>query len=176
MTDLGTLPDYLEKGLDLVLVGLNPGLTSVRIGHYFAQQRNRFWPAVTKAGLFDPPLTSDTDYLALEQGIGFTDVVKRPSRGSSDLRVADFREWAPVLREKLLEFAPRTVCFHGVTAYRNYVKYAEGSEPEVELGSQPTMIGISEVFVVPNPSPANAVYSMDALVCWYRRLKEFLAT
>ncbi len=176
MTSLDTLPDYLDKGLALVLVGLNPGLTSIRLGHYFAQSRNRFWPAVTEAGLFDPPLTSDTDHLALEQGIGFTDVVKRPSRGASELRAADFREWAPVLRQKLLDHSPRIICFHGVTAYRNYLKYAEGSTPEVQLGPQPDMIGDSRVFVVPNPSPANAVYSMDDLVCWYRRLKEFLST
>ena len=176
MTALDTLPDYLKEGLDLVLVGLNPGLSSVRLGHYFAQPRNRFWPAVTRAGLFDPPLTSETDYLALEQGIGFTDVVKRPSRGASDLRAADFRKWAPVLRAKLEGFAPRTVCFHGVTAYRNYLKYAEDTVPDVQLGVQPTAIGESRVFVVPNPSPANAVYSMDELVTWYRRLRKYLVT
>ena len=176
MTALDTLPDYLEHGLDLVLVGLNPGLASVRLGHYFAQPRNRFWSAVTEAGLFDPPLTSDTDYLALEQGIGFTDVVKRPSRGASDLRAADFCQWAPILRRKLLEYAPRAVCFHGVTAYRNYLRYAEDIAPEVQLGPQCALIGEAQVFLVPNPSPANAVYSMDELVCWYRRLREFLAT
>ena len=167
-----TLPDYLKPGLDVVLVGLNPGLYSVRVGHYFAQPRNRFWPAVTEAGLFDPPLTAATDYLAPNQGIGFTDVVKRPSRGSSDLRAADFRKWAPVLRQKLIQYGPSIVCFHGVTAYRNYLRYAENDGSAAQLGKQETMIGGSRVFVVPNPSPANAVYSMDDLVTWYRRLRE----
>ena len=34
-----TLPDYLEPGLDIVLVGINPGAYSVRAGHYYAQAR-----------------------------------------------------------------------------------------------------------------------------------------
>ena len=167
-----TLPDYLKPGLDIVLVGLNPGLSSVRLGHYFAQPRNRFWPAVTAAGLFDPALTAEIDHSAVDQGIGFTDVVKRPSRGSSDLRAADFRRWAPVLKAKLLEYAPRIVCFHGVTAFRNYLKHAHGIAARSELGLQDWTLGESEVFVTPNPSPANAVYSMEDLVTWYIRLRE----
>lgn len=41
------------------------------------------------------------------------------------------------------------------------------------LGPQLDMIWATRVFVVPNPSPANAVYSLDALAEWYRRLKAF---
>src|SRR6266404_5456243 len=40
-----TLPDLLRSGLDLVFVGINPGLYSARQGHYFARRTNRFWPA-----------------------------------------------------------------------------------------------------------------------------------
>ena len=34
------------------------------------------------------------------------------------------------------------------------------------------MIGASAVFVVPNPSPANAKYSLNDLAEWYGRLRE----
>ena len=166
-----TLPDYLASGLDIVFVGLNPGLSSVTAGHYFAHPRNRFWPAINHSGLLATKLDAGTDDEALEQGIGFTDVVKRPTGGSSGLRAADFREWAPVLREKLERFQPLIVCFHGATAYRSYLRYAEGSNETVEHGLQPRTIGPSKVFLVPNPSPANAAYSLDTLICWYRRLK-----
>jgi len=50
-TKLPTLPDYLQPGLDLVFVGINPGLYSVRQGHYFARSTNRFWPAFTASRL-----------------------------------------------------------------------------------------------------------------------------
>lgn len=167
-----TLPDYLAPGLDVVFVGINPGAYSAEVGHYFATPANRFWPAVNRSGLFPEPLTAEDDHRVLEFGVGLTDVVKRPSNSASKLRAADYRQWAPVLRDKLERFAPAIVCFHGVTAYRGYLKYAEGVDVRPELGLQDRPIGASRVFVVPNPSPANAVYSVDDLAAWYRRLKE----
>lgn len=169
---MDTLPDYLAPGLDIVLVGINPGAYSAEVGHYFATPANRFWPAVNRSGLFPEPLTAEDDHRVLEFGVGLTDVVKRPSSSASKLRAADYRLWAPVLRAKLERFAPSIVCFHGVTAYRGYLKYAEGVDCRPELGLQDRPIGASRVFVVPNPSPANAVYSVDDLAAWYRRLRE----
>ncbi len=166
-----TLPDYLADGLDIVFVGLNPWHYSVQVGHYFATPRNRFWTALNLSGLVPEPMTAEDDLRILEHGIGFTDVVKRPTGGASELRAADFRRWAPVLRGKLERHAPRIVCFHGTTAYRGYLKYAETSARRPALGEQPDAIGSSRVFVVPNPSPANAAWSLDDLVEWYRRLR-----
>ncbi len=168
-----TLPDYLTAGLDLVFVGLNPGLQSVRAGHYFASPRNRFWRAANRAGIFDPTIWAEEDHWAVEQGIGFTDVVKRASGGASDLRAADYRCWSPVLRDKLERFSPRIVCFHGVVAYGNFLKYGLAVTESPGLGPQHREIGVSKVFVTPNPSPANAVYSMDDLIAWYARLRAF---
>ena len=172
-----TLPDYLKPDLDIVLVGLNPSLYSVEVGHYFATTRNRFWPAINRSGLLTEPLDSSTDYKMPDQGIGMTDIVKRPTRGASDLRAADYREWAPVLKEKLERFQPLIVCFHGAVAYRNYLRHVEGVnasslELGLELGLQPLTIGRSRVFLVPNPSPANAAYSLDTLVGWYQALRD----
>ena len=170
---MNTLPDYLKSDLDIVLVGLNPSLYSVEVGHYFATPRNRFWRAINRSGLLTEPLDANTDHKMLEQGIGMTDVVKRSTRGASDLRAADYREWAPVLKAKLEHFQPLIVCYHGTVAYRSYLKYAEGiSVSSLELGLQLHTIGRSHVFLVPNPSPANAAYSLDTLVGWYEALRD----
>ena len=170
---LNTLHDHLKSDLDIVLVGLNPSLYSVEVGHYFATPRNRFWRAINRSGLLTEPLDANTDYKMLEQSIGMTDIVKRPTRGASDLRAADYREWAPVLKAKLECFEPLIVCFHGAVAYRSYLRYAEGiSASSLELGLQPHTIGRSRVFMVPNPSPANAAYSLDTLVGWYEALRD----
>ena len=167
-----TLPDYLSQGLDIVFVGLNPGLSSVEVGHYFASPRNRFWPALNRSGLLTAPLDAADDSKMLEQGMGLTDVVKRPSRGASYLRTSDYRRWAPVLREKLERFQPRIVCFHGTVAYRNFLRYGCDVNERPELGLQDRTIGRSMVFLVPSPSPANAAYSLDTLVRWYCSLKD----
>jgi TDG/mug DNA glycosylase family protein len=38
-----TLPDLLRPGLRLVVVGINPSLYSVAVGHYYARPGNDFW-------------------------------------------------------------------------------------------------------------------------------------
>ncbi len=167
-----TLPDYLRPGLEIVFVGINPGAYSARVGHYFGRPQNRFWPALNRSGLVDAgrELGPGDDARMNEYGIGFTDVVKRVSNSASDLRADDYRRWAPVLRDKLLRYQPLIACFHGVTGYRNYLLHAEGIKQVPQLGVQERTIGASRVFVAPSPSPANAVFSLDDLTEWCRRL------
>ena len=170
-----TLPDYLRPGLDIVSIGLNPSLPSVREGYYFANPRNRFWRALNASGLVPVELEPGVEAmnsLFRQHGIGFTDVVKRPTSGGGELRAADYREWAPVLKARLLDYAPGIAWFHGKLAYGNYLKYAEAMRPVIEWGEQQVTIGGCRVFVTPNPSPANAVFSLDDLVVWYRRLAD----
>ena len=123
-----TLPDYLKPGLDIVLIGLNPSARSVEDGHYFANPRNRFWTALSAANLVGRPVGPQDDASLLAHGIGFTDVVKRPTSQASGLTSADYRRDAPGLREKLLRHAPRIACFHGLTAYRAYLRHGEGDQ------------------------------------------------
>jgi len=167
---VGTLPDYLRKGLDIVFVGINPSLYSARVGRYFANPRNRFWAALNCSSLVGHEVSPELDHTLLKQGIGFTDVVKRPTARGSQLTVKDFRHWAPLLQRKLEEFEPLIVCFHGLTAYAGYLGGCGIPSQRPTLGLQIFHIGNSRVFVVPNPSPANAKYSLDTLVEWYCRL------
>lgn len=168
-----TLPDYLREGLDIVSIGLNPSVYSAERGFYFARGQNRFWRALNASKLVGRTLTPGA--AAIEQlfrghGIGFTDVVKRPSGGAADLAAAEFKHWAPVLREKLLRYAPRIAWFHGKVAYQNYLRYAEAVQEKVEWGEQPRTIGRSRVFVTPNPSGANATFALADLVTAYDEL------
>ena len=172
---MDTLPDYLRPGLEIAFVGINPGAYSAKIGHYFGRPTNRFWPAINRSGLVDAgrELGPADDVRMSDHGIGFTDVVKRASNSASDLRAGDYRRWAPVLKEKLLRYQPLIVCFNGLTAFKNYLRYTEGEKGAPDLGPQERRIGDSHVFVVPSPSPANAVYSLETLAHWYRRLAQF---
>ena len=175
---LKTLPDYLCSGLRIVSIGLNPSLPSVRAGYYFANPRNRFWRALHSSGLLTgtlEPGVAAMEILLSRYRIGFTDVVKRPTAGARDLCAADFRQWAPELKVKLLRYQPGVAWFQGKLAYANYLKYGEGIRPEIDWGPQSHTIGDTRVFVTPNPSPANAVYSLDDLSHWYRQLGEFAA-
>ncbi len=178
-----TLPDYLSPGLRLVFVGINSGLYSVQRGHYFARSTSRFWPGFSRSTLSAPiraalgreALGPEHDGRLLAFGIGFTDVVKVPSRNASEVRPADFRGWAPKLLARLERYQPEVACFHGLTAYRAFARYALG-EPQAsfELGPQPRRLGQTRLYVVPNPSPANAHFRLEDQIAWYDRLADFL--
>jgi len=175
---LNTLPDYLCNGLRLVCIGLNPSLPSVRAGFYFANPRNRFWRALQASELLSEVLEPGVDAMQVllrQYRIGFTDVVKRPTAGAKDLRAADFREGAPQLRQKLLHYQPDVAWFHGKLAYGHYLRHGEAVQPDIDWGPQSHRIGCTRVFVTPNPSPANAVYSLDDLCAWYRQLGDYVA-
>jgi TDG/mug DNA glycosylase family protein len=168
---MSTLPDYLKDGLDIVFIGLNPSAYSARVGHYFGNPRNRFWAALNRSELAGRNLSPEQDATLLDCGIGCTDVVKRPTPQASGLSAADFRQGVPVLQTKLVKYRPRIACFHGMMAYKAYLKFGEGVAEKSALGLQERTIGITRVFVTPNPSPANAQFSLDDLVYWYRQLK-----
>ncbi|MCY4416900.1 MAG: mismatch-specific DNA-glycosylase [Chloroflexi bacterium] len=170
-----TLPDYLRPGLDIVLIGLNPSAYSVRMGHYFANPRNRFWAALSASGLVGREVGPEDDATLLELGIGLTDLVKRATPQASGLNAADYRRDAPRLKARIVNASPTIACFHGLTAYRAYLRYAENTPNagSIDLGRQDFCIGNSRVFVLPNPSPANARYSLDDLTGWYRKLGEW---
>jgi double-stranded uracil-DNA glycosylase len=178
-----TLPDHLCRGLALVFVGINPGLYSVERGHYFARSTSRFWPAFSVSRLSEPMrrsldverLTPEHDSLLPRFGIGLTDVIKRPSANASELKPAEFDQWVPHLVEKLKHFAPRVACFHGLTGFRPFLRFALGSGRKPTLGSQPELVGRTRLFVVPNPSPANAHFTPKDQAEWYDRLADFIA-
>jgi len=180
-----TLPDYLAPGLALVFVGINPGLYSVQRGHHFARPTNRFWPALSRSALSAPiraalgreRLVPEDDRALLAFGIGFTNVVKVPSRQASDLRARDFAEWAPRLRERLRAYEPAVACFQGITGWRGFLRYALARpETPAVLGLQPLRLGPTHLFVVPSPSPANANATLEDLIGWLDRLAEFLGS
>jgi len=171
-----TLPDYLDHGLDLVVIGQNPSPASIARQCYYGNPRNRFWPAFRAAGLAPPDFVPGPEglrWLLLHERIGFTDVVKKPTPGAGDLRAADFREWAPLLDEHLRTYAPRIAWFNGKGVYQSFLRYGRGVRPgPVELGEQPQGLDAMRVFVTPNPSPANAAWSLEDLTSWYRVLAE----
>ena len=170
-----TLPDYLGKPLHILSIGCNPSPMSVARQCYFANPRNRFWAALNASGLIQETLQPETaamERLLNKYHIGFTDVVKRCTPGVADLNAADYRRDAPLLLEKCKRYQPTICWFHGKVAYQHFLRYALGKKGRIDWGWQPLQLGQSKVFVTPNPSPANAAYSLDTLIEWYSALHQ----
>jgi TDG/mug DNA glycosylase family protein len=67
-------------------------------------------------------------------------------------------------------------CFHGVTGYRYFLELALGhSARQLTLGQQLETVNTTSLYVVPNPSPANARFTLADQTAWYDRLADFLA-
>ena len=175
---MNTLPDAVREGLRAIAVGINPSLPSVRAGFYFANPRNRFWPALNASRLVDAPLEPGpgaVTVLVERYGIGFTDIVKRPTAGSAELRPREFRDGAARLEALVDRLEPGVVWFQGAMGWRAFARYAGWRVTgEVEWGAQGWRLGDARVFVTPNPSPANAAFSLPVLVGWFDALADFL--
>jgi double-stranded uracil-DNA glycosylase len=178
-----TLPDLLKKGLDVVFVGINPSIFSVERGHYFARRTNRFWPALSRSVLSlaarqvlgVAALGPEHDRALLGYGIGFTDLVKRATPKASDVTAAEFAAGVEVLLAKLEHDRPRIACFHGVTGYRHVHRMLTGSAGLPSLGLQDRCMGTIRIYLVPNPSGANAHVTPAEQTAWYDQLFACLA-
>jgi TDG/mug DNA glycosylase family protein len=178
-----TLPDLLASALDVVFVGINPSLYSVEHGHYFARATNRFWTALSLSKLSERARRAlGVDVLRPEHdtelprfGIGFTDVIKRPTANVSKLGTTEFENAVPQLLAKLHRYAPCVACFHGLTGYRPFLRVALRSDDLPVLGAQTERVGATRLYVVPNPSGANAHFTRAEQAAWYDRLADFIS-
>lgn len=106
-----TLEDLLRPGLRAVCVGINPSPTSVAAGHYYqGRLGQQFYARLRRAGLL-PDTSGWEDDLAFEQGIGFTDIVKRPTVKATELRTEEFVHGHEALRAKIEAAQPRLLLF-----------------------------------------------------------------
>jgi TDG/mug DNA glycosylase family protein len=78
------------------------------------------------------------------------------------------------LARKLERYKPRFACFHGVTVGRPVQKVIAPEAGETGLGLQPYRISATHIFVVPNPSPANAHFTPADQTYWYDALADAL--
>ena len=169
MSSSNVLPDWLAPGLRIVSVGINPSIPSAKAGFPFANPRNRFWPALNASTLVAEPLTPGVAAMSVlleRDGIGFTDVVKRATPMEKDVSRKEFLAGAELLLGKLRAYQPALVWLHGKTPLTSLCRMA-GIKPGSEWGLQPELLEGVRIFVTPNPSPANAAFSLDDLIEWY---------
>ena len=90
--------DVIASRLDVLFVGINPGLYSAAVGHHFARPGNRFWPALYSAGFIDRLLAPHEERELLKSGCGITNVVNRATVAASELTRAEIVRGARRLR------------------------------------------------------------------------------
>jgi TDG/mug DNA glycosylase family protein len=161
--------DLLRPGLKIVFCGYNPSLASGRSGRHYAHPGNRFWRVLFASGITDRLYKPEEDELLLDLGIGFTNLVSRPSRRADELTREEIRSGAIALREKLERFQPRVVAYTGIGIYR---WFRATSKVGWGLQDSAALPGVIDV-VVPSPSGLNRM-RLEELVNHYRILLPFL--
>lgn len=154
-----TLEDVWPDRPRAMVVGLNPAPSSVEAGHYYqGRSGQRQLLRLADAGLFRRPEVGSSYFetAALEAGVGFTDVVKRPTRGEKDVRPEEIEFGREALNRELeARGVPLVVC-----VFRHPVTALLGTSGAPGFQARLTRWG-GRVFRLPGPfAPAAAVSSV----------------
>jgi TDG/mug DNA glycosylase family protein len=160
------VPDLVGPDLAVLLCGINPSLWSGAVGLHFATPSNRLWPALHLSG-WTPRrlLPSETDEI-LAAGIGITNLVPRATARADELSDDELRAGLPLLEELAGQVRPAYVAFLGLSSYR----VATG-ERRAAVGPQERRLGVSPVWLLPNPSGLNASWQLPRLAEAYGALR-----
>lgn len=160
-----TVRDVIAPGLDILFVGINPGLYTAAIGRHFGRPGNRFWPSLCRAGLVPPGTDAWQSSRLPEFGLGITNVVDRATATADELEPGELRAGARRLERKIRRYRPRTAAFLGLGLYR-----VAFERPKAALGPQAERIGETTLWVLPNPSGLNAHFQVPDYARLFRRL------
>lgn len=168
--EIETLEDLLRPGLLAVCVGINPAPRSVAAGHYYqGNYGQRFFARLRVVGLIPMAADGYEDDAAFASGVGFTDLVKRPTPSDEEVTDEEREYGRPLLEQKLSDAAPRLAIFAFKSAARTLFGRFDGNGfvPSLRLAS-------CEVFVMPGPTEntRTAEPTLAALASRVRELRD----
>jgi double-stranded uracil-DNA glycosylase len=171
------LKDRIRPGLNVLFVGINPGVRSAITGHHFAGYSNRFWKLLNDSRLVPQLMTYEDDERLPDWGLGITNLIARPSSGIDDLRPVEYIEGWKVLNRKIRRYRPEVVALVGVTLYRAILPQLDCVKPahtrQNAVGPQSMKIHGARVFVLPNPSGRNANFTYAEMLKAYVQLRRW---
>ena len=161
-----TIPDVVAPGLRVLFSGINPGLYSAATGYHFARPGNRFWPALYRSGFTPRQLRPDEQEQLPGLGLGITNIVDRATARADELTAQELRDGGAALLAKAARVRPQWLAIVGVTAYRTAF-----GQPGAGVGPQELAAGDTRLWVLPNPSGLNALWTIPKLTEAFRDLR-----
>ncbi|HXC65917.1 MAG TPA: mismatch-specific DNA-glycosylase [Nitrospiraceae bacterium] len=163
------LTDHIKPGVQVLFVGINPGLRSAATGHHFAGHSNRFWKLLFESKLVPKPLTHQDDWRLPDWGLGLTNIIQRPSAGIDTLKSQEYVAGRKRLIATVKHYRPRAVALLGITIYR--LLFPDYRTGQIVLGLQAKTLAGRPLLVLPNPSGRNAHYSYPTMLAAFRALR-----
>lgn len=147
-----SFPPVVANDSEVLILGSLPGDLSIQLQQYYAHPRNRFWPLMAKlSGLSLTEVYEERLKMLKTCRFALWDVAAEAVRsGSAD---AEIKSETPNDIATLLAGHPRihTLAFNGKKAETLYFRFFEP-------------LGRWRCISLPSTSPANAGYSMEALM------------
>ncbi|MCP3144663.1 G/U mismatch-specific DNA glycosylase [Pyxidicoccus xibeiensis] len=165
------MPDLIAPRLRVLFCGINPSLYSVVVGFHFARPGNRFWPTLHAARITPRQLLPSEQGELLALGYGITNVADRATATADMLDDSELAEGGKSLEAKVRRYRPRFLAVLGVGAYRTAFE-----RPRAQPGLQPETLGMTRLWVLPNPSGLNAHYQLDDLARLFGELRHAVET
>lgn len=156
-----TLPDFIGRGMRMLVCGLNPSLVAADAGFGYAGATNRFWSVAVAAGIVGHPRRPLVSLA--EDGIGMTDLVKRATPNADSLTPAEYQAGAERVARLVEWLRPGVVLFVGLAGWRAAI------DRRAQPGPQPLPFGGAPAYVMPSTSGRNARATPAELAAHMRR-------
>ena len=149
------LPNLIVPNLDVLFVGINPGMHACIEKHHFAGPVNHFWQCLYQSNLTDRLHHSNDDVNLPElYKIGITNMVKTATKLASDITDKQWEEGAINLLKEVNKHKPKFIVFNGISTFRHFLNYAvipemKSKNPEIDVDVQ----SISSYHVNENDDP-----------------------
>ncbi|RUS19777.1 uracil-DNA glycosylase-like protein [Endogone sp. FLAS-F59071] len=175
LVDPQPVADIIAFDLDVLFVGINPGIKSALSGHHFAGPTNHFWPCLYESGFTNRKLSflEDTT-LPTFYNLGLANLTQRATRQAADLSPSEQRAGVPALLTKIRHYRPRFICFIGKAIYELFADHKCD-----RLGLQLERIGwedggYTRVYAMPSTSGLVAAYQRPAKVAFFKELRKLV--
>lgn len=147
----------------ILILGSFPSVKSRKDEFYYAHPQNRFWRVISSIIGCELPLTKEQKTaMLLENGIALWDVIAQCDiYGSSDASIENVT--VNDLSRIFSQSDVSAIFLNGGTAYRLFEKYTAK-----QYSSLPPYIQL------PSTSPANASFSLDALIDKWSVINEYI--
>ncbi|KAJ2863502.1 uracil DNA N-glycosylase Thp1 [Coemansia aciculifera] len=194
LAKLAPIPEVLRPHLDILFVGINPGVVSGRKQLHFGNPQNFFWKGLYQSSLIPQNIAPEDGHkLWTNWNMSIVNLVQRTTPSTSDLSRLEMRDAVPDLCQKISEYKPKVVCFVGIGIYEIFAaltKPTPGLQPMVydlstSDGRQPPLRSLApnetlnsneqpqfaHLFVMPSTSGRTTTYQNPEKLMYFRQLK-----
>ncbi|KAJ2816695.1 uracil DNA N-glycosylase Thp1, partial [Coemansia sp. 'formosensis'] len=140
LAELAPIPEVLRANLDILFVGINPGVMSGRKQLHFGNPQNFFWKGLYQSNLIPENIAPEEGHkLWTSWNMSIVNLVQRTTPSASDLSRQEMRDSVPALCRKISECKPKVVCFVGIGIYEIFA-----AQTKPTPGLQPLVYDLSE--------------------------------